>query len=91
LEAVIRQIGDENVESVAVALLHSYANPEHEIEVAKMLAASLPGVSVTISSEVCPEIKEYERTSTATANAYVQPLMSKYLGRMTERLKTEGF
>lgn len=91
VHGVIAQLRAERVESVAIALLHSYANNAHEVAIAQLLKAELPGLSVTLSSEVCPEIKEYERTSTAAANAYVQPLMHSYLSRMTERLKTEGF
>lgn len=91
VEEAIRRLKAEGVESVAIALMHSYANANHELKVAEMIAAALPQVSVTLSSEVCPEIKEYERTSTAAANAYVQPLIESYLGRMTDRLDGEAF
>jgi N-methylhydantoinase A len=60
--------------------MHSYVNPAHEERTAAILKKAMPGLSVTLSSEVCPEIREYERTSTAVANAYVQPLMDGYLG-----------
>ncbi|MEE8146622.1 MAG: hydantoinase/oxoprolinase family protein, partial [Longimicrobiales bacterium] len=67
-------------EALAVALLHSYADPEHERQVAKALAGS--GVPVSVSAELLPEYREYERTSTTVVNAYVAPLMSRYLNRI---------
>ncbi|RTM11657.1 MAG: hydantoinase/oxoprolinase family protein, partial [Bradyrhizobiaceae bacterium] len=84
----LRELG---VESVAIAFLHSYANPEHERRAAAILAEEMPGISVTVSSAVCPEIREYERTSTAVANAYVQPLIDGYLARMADALQVEQF
>jgi N-methylhydantoinase A len=76
-EAAVRALAPElraqKVESVALAFLHSYANPEHERRAAAILKEELPAIWVTLSSAVCPEIREYERTSTAVANAYVQP------------------
>ncbi len=81
----------EGIESVAVAFMHSYANPAHERRVAEILKAELPDLRVTLSSEVCPEVREYERTSTAVANAYVQPLMDSYLARMQAALAAEKF
>ena len=79
------------VTSVAVGFLHSYANPEHERQVAAVLSQALPGVPVTLSSEICPEVREYERFTTATANAYVRPLMSGYLARLEDGLQNLGF
>ena len=61
------------ISSVAIAFLHSYADAGHERRVREILAQARPGLAVTLSSEVCPEVREYERTSTAVANAYVQP------------------
>ncbi|MDX5359994.1 MAG: hydantoinase/oxoprolinase family protein [Alphaproteobacteria bacterium] len=81
----------QGIGSVAVGLIHSYANPAHEARVAEILREELPGVPVSLSSEVCPEIREYERQSTTCANAYVQPLMAKYLTRLGEQLKERGF
>ena len=66
-------------------------NPAHEERTAEILKKAMPGLSITLSSEVCPEIREYERTSTAVANAYVQPLMDGYLARMDEALRVEQF
>ena len=78
------------VEAVAVGLLHSYANPAHERRVGEILHAALPDLRITLSSEVCPEIREYERQSTACANAYVQPRMSRYLTRLESELRRLG-
>ena len=79
------------VESVAFAFLHSYANPAHEQRAAALLKSALPKLWTTLSCEVCPEVREYERTSTAIANAYVQPLMDGYLARMAEALQAQQF
>ena len=82
---------DRGIESVAIAFMHSYANPAHEQRTRDILKAALPDMWITLSSEVCPEVREYERTSTAVANAYVQPLMESYLARMQAALAAEGF
>ena len=71
--------------------MHSYVNPAHEERTAEILKKAMPELSITLSCEVCPEIREYERTSTAVANAYVQPLMDGYLARMDEALRVEQF
>lgn len=91
LRVVLDDMRREQIESVAIALLHSYANPQHEKAVADFLAANAPDLSVTLSSDVCPEIREYERTSTAVANAYVKPLIDSYLARMQDALVADGF
>jgi len=79
------------VQSVAIGFLHAYANPTHERRAADILAEELPGVSLSLSSEVSPEMREYERFSTTTANAYVQPLVDAYLRRLESKLATLGF
>ena len=81
---------DAGVEAIAVGLLHSYAHPAHEEAIREVLAAELPGATVCLSSEVCPEIREYERFSTTCANAYVRPLMAGYLQRLREGLLDRG-
>jgi len=86
--AALREAG---IESVAICFMHSYVNPAHEQRTAAILKQAMPALSITLSSEVCPEIREYERTSTAVANAYVQPLMDGYLARMDEALRAEQF
>src|SRR5688572_5785437 len=94
-EAAVAQrvaaLKDNGIEAVAICFMHSYANPAHEERTAEILKNAMPGLSITLSSEVCPEIREYERTSTAVANAYVQPLMDGYLARMDEALRVEQF
>lgn len=74
------------VEAVAVCLLHSFVNPAHEQRVAQLLRAALPGVALSLSCEVMPDIREYERASTTAANAYVQPAIKGYLDRLARGL-----
>ncbi|MBI3067433.1 MAG: hydantoinase/oxoprolinase family protein, partial [Betaproteobacteria bacterium] len=74
------------VEAVAVCLLHSFVNPAHEQRVARLLRAALPGVALSLSCEVMPDIREYERASTTAANAYVQPAIKGYLDRLARGL-----
>ena len=90
-DAAIEQCRQAGVEAIAIGLLHAYANPAHEQALAARVRAALPDVSVTLASEVCPEIREYERFSTAVANAYVQPLMSRYLTALERALSAAGF
>ena len=78
------------IEAVAVGLLHAWAHPGHERAVREVLAAEMPDATVCLSSEVCPEIREYERFSTTCANAYVRPLISGYLHRLREGLVERG-
>ncbi|MCB1510169.1 MAG: hydantoinase B/oxoprolinase family protein, partial [Hyphomicrobiaceae bacterium] len=90
VRAVAERLSRAEVEAVAVAFMHAYAYPGHEARVRELLADALPGLPVTLSSEVCPEVREYERTSTAVANAYVQPLMAGYLARLQAELGRLG-
>ena len=94
-EQAVRDVGqqllEDGVTSVAVSFLHSYVNPGHEIRSREILAEVAPEIAVSLSHEICPEIREYERTSTTIANAYVQPLMSSYLARLDSWLKNAGF
>ncbi len=80
----------ERIEAVAISFLHAYINPTHEQRARDLIAAAMPDLAITLSSEVCREIREYERTSTTVANAYVLPLMSRYLGRMRTGLADIG-
>ncbi len=91
VRAVATELGRRGIESVAVAFMHAYVNPAHERRTREILVAEQPTLRVTLSSEVCPEVREYERTSTAVANAYVQPLMDSYLARMQAALAAEDF
>src|SRR6185369_12459391 len=79
------------VESVAIGFLHSFTDPAHERRTSEILRGRLAGVSFTLSSEVSPEMREYERFSTACANAYVQPMIGRYLGSLEALLAEEGF
>ncbi|MCP5030280.1 MAG: hydantoinase/oxoprolinase family protein [Actinomycetia bacterium] len=90
VRALIPTLIGHGVESVAVGFLHSFVDATHERRVGQILADELPEVAVTLSSEVCPEIREYERISTACANAYIQPLMAAYLADLAERLEKLG-
>jgi N-methylhydantoinase A len=89
--ATARQLKQHGVESVAVCLINSFENPAHELAIKRILAEELPDASVSISYEVLPQIREYERTSTTVTNAYVKPLTETYLRRLRERLTSMGF
>ena len=85
------KLAADGVEAIAVCFLHAYKNPTHERVARDVIAASCPGVSVSISSEVQPEIREYDRVSTTTANAYVQPLMERYVRHLEEVISEREF
>lgn len=91
LAALVPALRAEGVASVALGYLHSYANPAHEHRSRDILKALAPDLAITMSSEVCPEMREYERWSTACANAYVQPVMDRYLKLLEEALRARGF
>jgi N-methylhydantoinase A len=91
LDAAIEAIAARGVEAVAVGYLHSFTNPDHERRTGEALARRLPQVAITLSSDVSPEMREYERFSTACANAYIQPLMQRYLAGLERELKRAGF
>ena len=78
------------MQSVAVGFIHGYRMSGHEQQALNILRKLAPQLTVTLASEVCPEIREYERLTTATANAYVQPLMTSYLNRLGNELETLG-
>ncbi|MFC1580411.1 hydantoinase/oxoprolinase family protein [Thermodesulfobacteriota bacterium] len=78
-------------ESIAVCLLNSFENPSHEIMIKEIMEEAFPHVSVSISYDVLPQIREYERTSTTVTNAYVKPLTGKYLSKLSVRLESIGF
>jgi N-methylhydantoinase A len=90
LEAIFRELRRREVQAVAVAFLHSYANPAHERRVGERLRAALPGLHLTLSSDILPEIREYERTSTAVINAYVGPPVAGYIESLERQLKACG-
>ncbi len=90
LAARIEQLRGESVEAVAIGFLHCYANDAHERRAAEIVAEMMPGVPISLSSHVSPQIREYDRVSTTVANAYVLPLMSGYLERLREDLSSAG-
>lgn len=81
---------EQGVQAVAIGFLHSYVNPHHEQQAAAVVRDLYPQLSLTLSSDVCPEIREYERMSTTVANAYVKPLMSRYLASLQDQLQAQG-
>ena len=91
LETALPVLDEHEVASVAIGYLHAFVNPEHEQRTAEYLQASRPELSITLASEVCPEIREFERLSTACANAYIRPLMARYLERLAGELMGLGF
>ncbi|MBU7572087.1 MAG: hydantoinase/oxoprolinase family protein [Hydrogenophaga sp.] len=86
-----RELGGKDIEAVAVLLLHSYRNPAHEQRVKQILQEELPGAFVCASHELSQEYREFERVSTAVANAYVGPRVSAYLGQLEDHLSNKGF
>ena len=90
VRALVPVLRLEGVEAIAVGLLHSFVNPVHERQVRDILAAELPAIPVSLSSDISPEMREWERFSTAAANAYVQPMMARYLRRLESELRGIG-
>ncbi len=91
LDRAIEGLATRGVEAVAVGFLHSFTNADHERRTGEAVARRLPQVAVSLSSDVSPEMREYERFSTACANAYIQPLMQRYLTGLERELKRAGF
>lgn len=91
LDSAIDRLLAEGIESAAIVFLHSYANPEHERIAARRLAERAPGLAVSASCDVSPRIREYERSSTTLANAFVKPIVARYLDRLRETLTRRGF
>jgi len=90
VRALVPLLRRERVESIAVGFLHAFVNPVHELRARAILAEELPAVPVSLSSDVSPEMREWERFSTTVANAYVQPLMVRYLRRLADDLRAAG-
>ena len=89
--AALGELRDEAVEAVAVCLLFSFVNPAHEARIGALIDEELPGVFVSLSSQVLPEIREFERVSTTVVNAYVGPPIQRYLDHLAGRLRESGF
>lgn len=88
---VAREILRRGYDAVAVAFLHAYANPAHELRMREILAEEAPGVEITLSHELSREYREYERTSTAVLDAYIKPIMRSYLKALEGELERRGF
>lgn len=89
-EPVVQKAKAESVNAIAVCFLHAYAYPEHELQARSILQAALPGVSVSLSHEVAREWREYERASSAVMNAYIAPVVQRYLGNLEAELAERG-
>jgi 5-oxoprolinase (ATP-hydrolysing) len=87
----IAALAEAGVEAIAVCFLHAYRNPAHERAVAALAASEFPEIAVSLSAEVVPELREYERATTTLANAFVQPLMDRYIARFEAELRSRGF
>ena len=90
VRALVPVLDEHGIESLAVGLIHGYANPAHEQRIRAIIAEHRRDLFITLASDVCPEVREYERLSTACTNAYVQPLMSRYLQGLAESLCESG-
>jgi 5-oxoprolinase (ATP-hydrolysing) len=91
VQAVAQRLVSEGVEAIAVCFLHAYRNPAHELRAAAAIRAAFPHVALSLSSEVAGELWEYQRCVTTCANAYVQPLMGRYVGTLERELRARGF
>ena len=90
LDAIIETLAESTIQSVAVSLIHAYANPTHENTIKKILQARLPNLLVSLSSDISPKFREYERTSTTVANAYVRPIVADYISQLQSTLGARG-
>lgn len=90
IEAAVQRLLAEKVEGIAVCLLNSYANPAHERMVAETIRRMAPDLPISVSSDVLPQMKEYERTSTTVVNAYIMPIVASYLKNLGDTLKSQG-
>lgn len=91
IDRLAKEFSRLEIESVAVGFLHAFVRPDHELQVREQLQKSLPDIPVSLSCEVSPEIREYERFSTTVMNAYLQPLVAGYLRNLQQRLQALGF
>ena len=91
VRAAARYFRRENIEAVAVSFLWSFRNPAHEMRVKEILEKELPGIYVSLSTEILPQIRLYERNSTTALNAYVGPVLTRYISRLLSELETRNF
>jgi N-methylhydantoinase A len=90
LRETVRNLKDQNVDSLAVCLLFSFLHPEHEARVRDIVREEMPGCSISLSSEILPQIREYYRLSTTVINAYLQPILARYIAELDHRLSAAG-
>lgn len=90
LKAKLARLGEAGIEALTVSLINSFANPAHEQRIAAIAAEVLPGIPISLSSEVLPEIREYERTITTVLNSYVRPIVGRYLASLDNQLREAG-
>ncbi len=90
IDGLLSQIKQSDATAVAICLLHSYANDEHEVQLRKLLQQHLPDIPISLSSDVSPEAREFDRLCTTIANAYIQPLMAGYLDSLAQQLSLAG-
>jgi N-methylhydantoinase A len=91
VKSVLKGLRQSGIESLAICLIHSYENPVHEIQIKEIVNGEAPELSLSISYEVLPQIREYERSCTTATNAYVKPITGKYLTKLSARLQSLGF
>ncbi|MGQ4557562.1 hydantoinase/oxoprolinase family protein [Halobellus sp. GM3] len=91
VRATVELVEDHGVDSIAVCLLHSYQNPDHEREVAQIIESEFPNLSLSLSSDITREYREYERTNTTVLDAYIKPIYESYVDRLNTDLKDAGF
>ena len=90
VERAVEFLSAEKIQSVAISLIHAYANPDHENQIASYLKSRIPDLSLSVSSSLLPEMGEYERTSTTVINAYVRPVVASYLTELDQRIQKMG-
>ncbi|WP_374630483.1 hydantoinase/oxoprolinase family protein [Ferrovibrio sp.] len=91
VKAIVPDLRREKVTSLAIGFLQGFTNPAHEEQARDILLAEMPELSITLAAEVCPEVREYDRFSTACANAYIRPIMQTYLDDLEQKLRAAGF
>jgi N-methylhydantoinase A len=90
LRTTVRELKAQEIESLAVCLLFSFLHPEHEARVRDIVIEEMPDLSISLSSEVVPQIREYHRLSTTVINAYLQPILARYIAQLDRRLRDAG-
>lgn len=90
LQNLCQQLKDEKIAAVAICFLHAFTNPAHELEALEIVQELLPDVAISVSHQVAPGMREYPRTSTTVANAYVQPITEQYMSRIADGLRASG-